>query len=75
MIDENISKLIFERADSMEYCCIFYTSFIRFTAEVDPLSFMSEEDYYGDVYEDQLIEAQEKYREKYKKEFLKESFV
>lgn len=72
MIDENISKRIFERADSMEYNYFFYTSFFRFTVEIHPLSFMPEEDFYNDVYDAQLREARDRYCIKYEKEFLQE---
>lgn len=69
-IQKQIVDEIYSRLEKLPYQSLTYSSFVCFTREIDPISFMSDDDFTYDLYTDFLLHAHELYREKYHNEQL-----
>jgi hypothetical protein len=68
-IQKSIVDEIYARADKLEYNYFNCSSDLYFYMAIDPLSFMSKDDYYNDLYQTFLDHAKELYRDKFKDQF------
>jgi len=68
-IQKSIVDEIYARESKLEYDYFNYCSDVRLIAAIDPLSFMSKDDYYYDLYKTFLEHAKELYRNRYKVQF------
>jgi hypothetical protein len=68
-IQKSIVDEIYDRESKLEYSYFTYSSDICFTQAIDPLDFMSNEDYINDLYETFLEHAKEIYRDRFKECF------
>jgi hypothetical protein len=68
-IQKSIVDEIYDRESKLEYSYFTYASNICFTQAIDPLNFMSKEDYINDLYETFLEHAKEIYRDRFKEQF------
>jgi len=65
-LQKHIVDEIYARVEKLEFDYFVYSSTVRFNMAIDPLGFMSEEDFHHDLYQTFLDHAKEIYREKYK---------
>ena len=70
-IKQSIIEEIYNRESKLKYDSLRYSSDMHFTMAINPLSFMSEDDYENDLYIAFLEHAKTLYRERYKEDFLK----
>ena len=68
-IQKSIVDEIYNRESKLEYNYLTYLSSVRLIGAIDPLSFMSAEDYENDLYESFLEHAKELYRDRFKDQF------
>jgi hypothetical protein len=68
-IQKSIVDEIYNRESKLEYDYFTYSSDVRLVMAIDPLSFMSAEDYENDLYESFLEHAKELYRDRFKEHF------
>ena len=68
-IQKSIVDEIYDRESKLEYDYFRYTSDSQLVMAIDPLNFMSEDDYYNDLYRTFLEHAKELYRERFKQQF------
>ena len=72
-IQEAIVNEIYDRESKLEYDRFVYYTVGRFIEAIDPLSFMSQDDYDYDLYRTFLHHAKEIYRERFKQRFKEKS--
>ena len=65
-IQQSIVDEIYNRESKLEYDYFTYSDKTHLIMAIDPLSFMSEEDYENDLYETFLNHAIEIYRDRFK---------
>jgi hypothetical protein len=68
-IQKHIVDEIYDRESKLEYDYFVYSSDVRLVMAIDPLSFMSKDDYDNDLYRTFLEHAKELYRGRFKKQF------
>jgi hypothetical protein len=68
-IQKSIVDEIYHRESKLEYDYIRYSSDSHLMMAIDPLSFMSDEDYENDLYGTFLEHAKEIYRDRFKEHF------
>jgi hypothetical protein len=68
-IKKSIVDEIYNRESKLEYDYFNYSSDFHLIMAIDPLSFMSQEDYDNDLYSTFLEHAKELYRERFKQQF------
>jgi len=68
-IQKSIVDEIYDRESKLEYKFLTYSSNVHLLMAIDPLSFMSKEDYVNDLYITFLDHAQEIYRDRFKDHF------
>ena len=68
-IQKSIVDEIYNRESKIEYKSFTYTSYVHLLMAIDPLSFMSKEDYVNDLYITFLDHSQELYRDRFKEHF------
>ena len=68
-IQKSIVDEIYNRVSKLEYNYFTYSSNVRMVMAIDPLSFMSNEDYDNDLYRTFLEHAKELYRDRFKEHF------
>ena len=68
-IQKSIVDEIYHRESKLEYDYIRYSSDTHLMMAIDPLSFMSDEDYENDLYGTFLEHAKEIYRDRFKEHF------
>ena len=68
-IQKSIVDEIYHRESKLEYDYIRYSSDRHLMMAIDPLSFMSDEDYENDLYGTFLEHAKEIYRDRFKEHF------
>jgi len=66
---ESIINEIYSRESKLEYEYFMYVSNLNFIKAIDPLSFMSQEDYDNDLYSTFLEHAKKLYRDRFKEQF------
>jgi flagellar motor protein MotB len=72
-IQKSIVDEIYNRESKLEYNSLNYSVDSWLIRAIDPLSFMSKEDYENDLYRTFLEHAKELYRDRFKKQFGVES--
>ena len=65
-IQKSIVDEIYNRESKLEYDYFTYSSNVHLAMAIDPLSFMSQEDYDNDLYRTFLEHAKELYRDRFK---------
>jgi len=68
-IQKSVVDEIYNRESKLEYDYFRYSSDVHLIAAIDPLSFMSEDDYENDLYRTFLEHAKELYRDRFKERF------
>jgi hypothetical protein len=68
-IQKSIVDEIYNRERELGYDYFTYSSNVHWAMAIDPLSFMSEEDYENDLYRTFLEHAKELYRDRFKAEY------
>lgn len=68
-IQKSIVDEIYRRESKLEYDYFVYTSYVHMMMAIDPLSFMSKDDYENDLYDAFLQHAEELYRDRFKEQF------
>ena len=68
-IQKSIVDEIYNRESKLEYNSLTYSSDVRLIMAIDPLSFMSKEDYENDLYRTFLEHAKEIYRDRFNEHF------
>lgn len=68
-IQKIIVDEIYNRESKLEYNYLTYSSDVHLIASIDPLSFMSKDDYKNDLYRTFLEHAKELYRDRFKEHF------
>ena len=68
-IQKCIVDEIYDRGSKLEYNYSLYSSDFLLMKALDPLSFMSQDDYNNDLYESFLDHAKELYRERFKDDY------
>lgn len=68
-LQKEIVDEIYKRVEALNYNYLTYSSRLHFIMAIDPLKFMSRDDYYNDLYVTFLNHAQQIYIEKFKKDF------
>ena len=68
-IQKSIVDEIYNRESKLEYNYFTYSSNVHLAMAIDPLSFMSNEDYENDLYRPFLEHARELYRDRFKEHF------
>ena len=68
-IQRHIVDEIYNRESKLEYDYFVYSSDFHLVMAIDPLSFMSKEDYENDLYRSFLEHAKELYRNRFKEHF------
>ena len=68
-IQKSIIEEIYNRESKLEYDYFIYSSDARLVMAIDPLSFMSNEDYDNDLYNTFLEHAKQLYRDRFKQNF------
>jgi hypothetical protein len=68
-IQKSIVDEIYNRESKLEYNSLNYSSDSWLITAIDPLSFMSAEDYENDLYKSFLEHAKELYRDRFKDQF------
>jgi hypothetical protein len=71
-IQKSIVDEIYDRESKLKYDYWAYSSNARWLMAIDPLGFMSGEDFENDLYITFLEHAKEIYRDRFKEEFEKE---
>lgn len=74
-IKKDIVDAIYQKSNVIEYQSITYTSFTYFLSKLNPLEFMSQDDFHYGIYDDFLKHAHELYREKHLHEMEKDHTV
>jgi hypothetical protein len=69
LIQKSIVDEIYARESKLEYNYFVYSSDVRLIMAIDPLSFMSKDDYENDLYRIFLEHAKELYRDRFKEHF------
>jgi len=69
-IQKSIVDEIYDRETKLEYDYLAYSYDVHLTMALNPLSFMSQEDYDNDLYGTFLEHAKKLYRERFKEYFL-----
>jgi hypothetical protein len=69
LIQKSIIDEIYNRESKLEYDYFVYSSDIHLIMAIDPLSFMSKDDYENDLYYTFLEHAKELYRDRFKEHF------
>jgi succinate dehydrogenase flavin-adding protein (antitoxin of CptAB toxin-antitoxin module) len=68
-IKKSIVDEIYNRESKLEYDYFTYSSDVHLIGAIDPLKFMSKDDYDNDLYRTFLEHAKELYRDRFKKQF------
>ena len=68
-IQKSIVDEIYNRESKLDYDYFRYTSDVHLIMAIDPLSFMSNEDYENDLYRTFLEHAKQLYRDRFKEHF------
>ena len=68
-IQKFIIDEIYNRESKLEYDYFVYSSDVHLIMAIDPLSFMSKDDYENDLYRTFLAHAKELYRDRFKEHF------
>jgi hypothetical protein len=68
-IRKSIVDEIYNRESKLEYNYFTYSSDVHLTRAIDPLRFMSKDDYDNDLYRTFLEHAKELYRDRFKEHF------
>ena len=68
-IQKSIVDEIYSRESKLEYDYFRYSSDVHLIMDLDPLSFMSQEDYDNDLYRTFLEHAKKLYRDRFKEHF------
>jgi hypothetical protein len=68
-IQKHIVDEIYDRESKLSYTFPTYSSTVQWTMAINPLSFMSANDYYNDLYQTFLDHAQELYQERFKEKW------
>lgn len=68
-IQKSIVDEIYSRESKLEYDYLRYSSDVQLEMAIDPLSFMSKDDYHNDLYVVFLNHAKELYRDRFKERF------
>jgi hypothetical protein len=68
-IQKSIVDEIYSRESKLEYNYVIYSSDFRLIMAIDPLAFMSQEDYDYDLYRTFLEHAKKLYRDRFKQNF------
>lgn len=68
-IQKSIVDEIYARESKLEYDYFVYSSDVHLIVAIDPLSFMSQDDYDNDLYRTFLEHAKELYRDRFKEHF------
>ena len=68
-IQKSIIDEIYNRESKLEYDYFVYSSDLHLIMAIDPLSFMSKDDYENDLYYTFLEHAKELYRDRFKEHF------
>ena len=68
-IQKSIVDEIYNRESKLEYDYFIYSFNFHLAMAIDPLSFMSQEDYDNDLYRTFLEHAKELYRDRFKEQF------
>ena len=69
LIQKSIVDEIYSRESKLEYDYVIYSSDFRLIMAIDPLAFMSQEDYDSDLYRTFLEHAKTLYRDRFKQNF------
>lgn len=69
LTQKSIVDEIYARESKLEYDYWAYSSDVHLTMAIDPLSFMSKDDYDNDLYRTFLEHAKELYRDRFKQQF------
>lgn len=69
LIQKSIIDEIYNRESKLEYDYFVYSSDVHLIMAIDPLSFMSKDDYENDLYSTFLEHAKELYRDRFKEHF------
>ena len=69
LIQKSIIDEIYNRESKLEYDYFVYSSDVHLIMAIDPLSFMSKDDYENDLYYTFLEHAKELYRDRFKEHF------
>jgi hypothetical protein len=68
-IQKHIVDEIYDRESKLSYTFLTYSSTVQWTMAINPLSFMSADDYDNDLYQTFLAHAQELYQERFKEKW------
>jgi len=68
-IQKHIVDEIYDRESKLSYTFLTYSSTVQWTMAINPLSFMSADDYDNDLYQTFLDHAQELYQERFKEKW------
>ena len=68
-IQKHIVDEIYDRESKLSYTFLTYSSTVQWTMAINPLSFMSANDYHNDLYQTFLDHAQELYQERFKEKW------
>ena len=68
-IQKHIVDEIYDRESKLSYTFLTYSSTVQWTMAINPLSFMSADDYYLDLYQTFLNHARELYYERFKEQW------
>ncbi len=68
-IQKSIVDEIYDRQSKLDYDFFVYSSDVHLIMALDPLSFMSQEDYDNDLYRTFLEHAKKLYRERFREQF------
>jgi len=68
-IQKHIVDEIYDRESKLSYTFLTYSSTVQWTMAINPLSFMSADDYNNDLYQTFLNHAQELYQERFKEKW------
>jgi len=68
-IQKHIVDEIYDRESKLSYTFLTYSSTVQWTMAINPLSFMSADDYNNDLYQTFLDHAQELYQERFKEKW------
>jgi hypothetical protein len=71
-IQKHIVDEIYDRESKLSYTFFTYSSTVQWTMAINPLSFMSADDYDNDLYQTFLDHAQELYQERFKEKWKAE---
>jgi hypothetical protein len=68
-IQKHIVDEIYNRESKLSYTFLTYSSTVQWTMAINPLSFMSADDYDNDLYQTFLAHAQELYQKRFKEKW------